>query len=82
MFPEKKTKKLLPCGSTKAKIFQMYPSESDKYLRNLIHSIQVENNPHLPEAKVKNRQRLSRKEVEQIVDVMGAPKGYENRFDD
>jgi hypothetical protein len=79
---EKKVLKLLPCGATKAQIFEMYPYESDKYLRKLMQSIQVENNPHIPEEFAKKRQRLTRKELEKVIDVMGTPRGYENRYKD
>lgn len=72
--------KKLPCGATKAQVFDMYPTESDSYLRKLMQGIQVENNPHLPEEKARNRQRLNRKELEKVIDVMGVPRGYENSF--
>ena len=77
---EKKELKLLPCGATKSQVFEMYPTESDKYLRTLMQSIQIENNPHIPESYAKKRQRLTRKELEKVIDVMGTPRGYENRF--
>ncbi len=77
---EKKSLKLLPCGATKAQVFEMYPYESDKYLRNLMQSIQIENNPQMIENSAKKRKRLTRKELEKVIDIMGTPRGYENKF--
>ena len=47
-----------------------------------MQSIQVENNPHIPEEFAKKRQRLTRKELEKVIDVMGTPRGYDNRYKD
>lgn len=69
------TQKLLPCGARKSQIVQMYPREPEGYLRKLIHSIQVETNPHLSIEAAKNRKRLSRREIEKLIDVVGLPKG-------
>lgn len=82
MLEKTKPLKLLPHGATKSQIFAMYPTESDSYLRTLMQSIQIENNPHIPADKAKNRQRLSRKEFEMVIEVMGVPRGYENKFND
>lgn len=76
------TQKLLPCGARKSQIVQMYPREPEGYLRKLIHSIQIETNPHLSVEAAKNRKRLSRRELEKLVDVLGVPKGYQNKFMD
>ncbi len=76
------TLKLLPCGARKSQIVQMYPREPEGYLRKLIHSIQVETNPHLSVEAAKNRKRLSRRELEKLVDVLGVPRGYQNKFMD
>ncbi len=72
--------KLLPCGTRKSTIVEMYPREPEGYLRKLIHSIQIETNPHLTEIAAKSRKRLTRREMEKLIDVLGTPKGYENRF--
>ena len=72
--------KLLPCGASKQKIAEMYPREPDAYLRKLIHSIQIETNPHLSEEAARNRKRLSRRELEKLIDVLGLPKGYSGNF--
>lgn len=73
--------KLLPCGAFKSKIFQMWPREPEKYMKRLIHSIQIETNPHLSEKEAVHRKRLSRREIEKLVEVLGAPKGYhKNQF--
>lgn len=77
---EKSTLKLLPCGTRKSKISEMYPREPENYMRKLIHSIQVETNPHLSEEAAKNRKRITRREMEKLVDVLGTPKGYQNKF--
>lgn len=74
--------KRLPCGATKKQIFEMFPMESETYLRKLMQTIQVENNPHLSPEAAKNRQRLTRKELEKVIDVTGVPRGYENKFKD
>ena len=68
--------KKLPCGATKKQIFEMYPKESDSYLRELCQHIQITNNPHIDEKKAKHRQKLSRKEFLQLVDTLGTPNGY------
>lgn len=72
--------KFLPCGTRKSTIVEMYPREPEGYLRKLIHSIQVETNPHLSEKAAKNRKRVSRREMEKLIDVVGVPKGYQNKF--
>lgn len=77
---EKSSLKLLPCGTKKSKILEMWPLEPDNYLRKLIHSIQIETNPHLTELAAKSRKRLTRREMEKLIDVLGTPKGYQNRF--
>lgn len=77
---EHKELKKLPCGATKSQILQMYPRESDTYMRKLMQSIQIENNPQLPEKMIKNRKRLNRKEVKILIEVLGTPKGYQNTF--
>lgn len=82
MFNSEKILKNLPCGATKSQVLEMYPRESEAYLKKLMQSIQIENNPQLPETMIKNRKRLNRKEVEVLVDVLGIPRGYENKFND
>ena len=82
MFPEKKTKKLLPCGARKSKIFRMYPTISDDYLRGLMQSIQIDNNQHLPEEKARKLHSLNRKELGILVEIMGPPRGYIDKFED
>ena len=74
------TLKLLPCGARKSQIVQMYPREPEGYLRKLIHSIQVETNPHLSVNAAKNRKRISRRELEKLIDVLGLPKGYSSKY--
>lgn len=77
---ENSSLKLLPCGTTKQKIVELYPREPEGYLRKLIQSIQIETNPHLSEAAARNRKRLSRRELEKLIDVLGTPKGYSGKF--
>ncbi|QED37996.1 hypothetical protein FK178_09770 [Antarcticibacterium arcticum] len=74
------TLKLLPCGARKSTIVEMYPREPEAYLRKLIHSIQIETNQHLSPLAAKNRKRLSRRELEKLIEVVGLPKGYCNNF--
>ena len=74
------TLKLLPCGARKSTIVEMYPREPESYLRKLMHSIQIETNPHLSEKAARNRKRLSRREMEKLVEVLGEPRGYQNKF--
>lgn len=77
---EKSPLKLLPCGATKQRIAEMYPREPETYLRKLMQSIQIETNPHLNEADARNRKRLTRRELEKLIDVLGTPKGYSGEF--
>jgi len=72
--------KLIPSGITKHQVCQMYPKESESYLRQLCQHIQIENNPHLPERVAKLRHKFSRKETEKLIEVLGTPSGYQNKF--
>ena len=74
--------KLLPCGATKQRIAELYPREPESYLRKLMQSIQVDTNPHLSKEAAKNRKRLTRRELEKLIHVLGLPKGYSNQYRD
>ena len=82
MFQEKTTLKLLPCGAKKSLIFKMYPRESEKSLRELIQAIQIEVRTYLTPEKARLRQTLNRREIEKIIEHMGTPRGYQNKFND
>lgn len=80
MLNENPQLKLLPCGAKKQKVAEMYPREPDDTLRDWIHTIQMVNNPHLSEKKVKNKKHLSRKDLKDLVEALGPPKGYSDKF--
>jgi len=80
MLNEKTPLKLLPCGAKKQKVAEMYPQEPDDSLRKWIHSIQMNNNPHLTEKEVKRKKHLSRKDLKDLVEALDPPKGYSDKF--
>jgi len=72
--------KLIPCGISKQLVCQWYPNETEKFLRELCQGIQIKNNPHLSEEKASRRHNLNRNETILIIEVMGVPSGYQNKF--
>jgi len=80
MLNEKPPLKLLPCGAKKQKIAQMYAKVPDVTLRGWIHTIQIINNPHVSEKKIKNKKYLTRKDLEDLIDAVGLPSGYSDKF--
>lgn len=81
MFPEKKTKKLLPCGAFKRQVFKMYPKTPEKTLREDILYCQQMVYPHKSEEELKNKQWLNRKVLKKIVEIHDAPEGYLHELD-
>ena len=84
MLHDQKSKELkpLPCGAFKRQVLKMYPKTPENIIKDTIHYSQVLCNPHLSEKKLRDKQWLSRRVLEKIIEIEGPPSGYEERFSD